>query len=181
MSHTGDHFLVANWGTGTLGERGAGWLFVRYLIDQLAIDTTAVAWGQVSRGLVQTTAIGPANVVATTGVPFEQTLANWLLALWVSDLPGFTAPPELQYRSWRFRATYAPLYPGVFARPYPLEPEVKSGADVDITGTLRSGSGVFQRVVHPPGAAAFTLQLAEGDGRPVHPTLVPRLTIIRVR
>lgn len=181
MSHTGDHFLVANWGTGTLGERGAGWLFVRYLIDQLAIDTTAAAWGQVSRGLVQTTAVGPANIVATTGVPFEQTLANWLLALWVSDLPNFNPPSELKYRSWRFRTTYAPLYPSVFARPYPLEPEVRTGADVDITGTLRSGSGVFERVVHPPGAAAFTLQLAEGDGRPVHPVLAPRLTIIRVR
>lgn len=181
MSGTGEHYLVAIFGSGTLGERGAGWLFIRYLVDQMAADTTMAAWHTVTRALVQTTEIGTANIEALTGMTFEQTVSRWGLALWVSDLPGFTAPPELRYRSWAFRTTYAALYPSVFARPYPLEPPVTLGADVDMTGNLRSGSGVYGRVLHPPAVGSFTLQLAGADGTAVSPDVEPRLTVIRVR
>src|SRR5216117_3737664 len=36
-----DHFLVDTAGIGGLAERGAYWLFVRYLVDQFATDTSA--------------------------------------------------------------------------------------------------------------------------------------------
>jgi hypothetical protein len=181
MAETDKHYLVSAFGTGSLGERGAGWLFIRYLVDQLAADTSQAAWHAVTRQLTQATTQGAVNVEAVSGAPFEQTLARWALALWVSDLPGFTAPPELRYRSWAFRTTYAALSPGVFSRPYPLEPAVTSGPDVDITGTLRSGSGVYQRLLHPPGNPSFTLQLATPGGGQVNASVEPRLTIIRVR
>lgn len=181
MAETGSHYLVSQFGSGSLGERGAGWLFMRYLVDQLAADTSQAAAHAVTRALAQTTTQGPTNVEARTGISFEITLARWALALWVSDLPGFTAPPELRYRSWAFRTTYGALSPGVFPRPYPLEPAVTRAPDVDITGTLRSGSGVYQRVLHPPGSAPFTLQLASPNGGQVNAAVEPRLTIIRVR
>ncbi len=181
MARPGNHFLVANTGSGTLGERGAGWLFVRYLIDQLAIDTTRAAWDAVTRGLVQNEHQGTENIEFMTGVPFENTVVRWALALWVSDLPGFSAPPELRYRSWRFRTTYAPLSPTYFPRPYPLEPPVTLGAEVDFSGYLRSGSGEYGRVIHPPGAGTFTLQLAEINGAHLQAILEPRLTVLRVR
>jgi hypothetical protein len=181
MSHTTDYFLVVAFGNGTLGERGAAWLFMRYLVDQLATDTTMAAWHQVTRQLVQSTQLGAANIESHTSVPFEQTLSRWMLALWVSDLPGFTAPPELRFRSWRFRTTYGALYPGTFSNPYPLIPGVSLGTEVDVADTLKAGTGVFERVRQPGGAPQFTLQLAEPDGGPVHPSIKPRLTIIRVR
>ena len=182
MSKPGNHFLVANTGTGTLGERGAGWLFLRYVVDQVAADTTRAAWDAVTRALVQSPEQGTANIAARTGAPFEQTLVRWALALWVSDLPGFTAPPELKYRSWRFRTTYAGLYPAYFARPYPLEPVLGLGPEVNLSGYLRSGSaGEYARVIHPPGAASFTLQLAEVNGTVLQDVIEPRLTVIRVR
>ena len=183
MARPGNHFLVANAGNGTLGERGAGWLFVRYLIDQLATDTTRAAWDAVTRGLVQNEYQGTENIEFMTGVPFKNTVVRWALALWVSDLsvPGFVTPPELKYRSWRFRTTYAALSPTYFPRPYPLEPAVTSGPDVDLSGYLRSGSGEYGRVIHPPGAGTFTLQLAEINGAHLQPILEPRLTVIRVR
>ena len=182
MSKPGNHFLVANSGTGTLGERGAGWLFVRYVIDQLATDTTRAAWDVVTRALVQSPEQSTENIAARTGAPFEQTVVRWALALWVSDLPGFTAPPELRYRSWRFRTTYAGLHPSYFPRPYPLEPTVGLGPDVDLSGYLRSGSaGDYARVLHPPGANRFTLQLAALNGQVLQAVLEPRLTVIRVR
>src|SRR2546426_1602345 len=46
---------------------------------------------------------GAVNVAAQTGHAFDTTVTRWALANWVSDLPGFTAPPELQYTSWHFR------------------------------------------------------------------------------
>jgi hypothetical protein len=181
MSHTGDHFVISQFGNGTLGERGAGWLLIRYIIDQLATDSGLAAWHPITRRFEQSSQIGVANVEEQTGVPMDQTLARWALSLWVSDLPGFTTPPELKIESWHFRTTYAGLYPGSFSRPYPLEPPVAKGTDVDIAGTLRSGSGVYERVRQPPNSASFTLQLAQPDGGPVHPSLAARLTVIRVK
>jgi hypothetical protein len=142
------------------------------------------AWSVVSRQLVRTTVTGAANVVARTGKPFDQTLAQWALALWVSDLPGFTPLPELRYRSWAFRTTYASLHaqqPNTFAKLFPLAPSVTLGPEVELQGTLRSGSGVYQRVRQPPGRPTFTLQLAGPSGAALPASLAPRLTVIRVR
>jgi hypothetical protein len=182
MSHSGDHYLVAHFGSGSLGERGAGWLFIRYLVDQMSADTTPAAWHVFTRELVQSELQGTRNIEAATNQSFEYSVARWALALWVSDLPNFTAPPELKYRSWRFRTTYGGLYPTFFPRPYPLEPEVTVGGNqVNLSGTMRSGSGVYERVLHPPGAGTFTLQLADVNGAPMPANLEARLLVIRVR
>jgi hypothetical protein len=181
MARPDSHFVIATFGSGTLGERGAGWLLMRYLVDQLANDSAMSSWHVATRQLVQTDTVGVANIEARTGVPIEQTLARWALALWVSDLPGFTAPPELRYRSWRFRTTYAGLYPATFDKPFPIDPPVAIGPDVDLVGTLRSGAGMYERVKQPAGAGAFTLQLAAPDGAPITSGLAPRLNVVRVR
>src|SRR5207245_1111831 len=54
---------------------------------------------------------GPQNVATQTGQVFERLVEGWALANWVSDLPGFATPPELQYKMWRFRTDY-PLLRG---------------------------------------------------------------------
>ncbi len=40
LDSTDTHFLLPTSGIGSLAERGAAWLFVRYLVDQYAGDTT---------------------------------------------------------------------------------------------------------------------------------------------
>src|SRR5260370_30354224 len=87
--------------TGTLAEVGASWLFTRFIVDQFG-DSLA---GK----LVQTTLVGAGHGAATTGHPCDVTISHWALANWVSDLPKFTAPPELQYKVWHFRRTFASL------------------------------------------------------------------------
>ena len=191
LDNTGATFLVATAGNGSLAERGSGWLFVRYVIDQLATSNTVGAWNAVTRQLVRTASTGATNVQARTGQPFDQTVAKWALALWVSDMTtadgaaaSFTPPPELRYKSWAFRTTYASLHtqtPGVFVHAYPLIPGTALGPDVNLGGTLRSGSGVYQRVQHPPGKPSFTLQLAGTEGAKLPTILAPRITAIRVR
>src|SRR5438093_11209401 len=91
-----NYFLVDTVGIGGLANRGAYWLFVRYLVDQ--IGATLGSKDSVTRRLDQTALIGPANVSnAAGGTAFPTILARWALANYVSDLPGFAAPPEMQY------------------------------------------------------------------------------------
>jgi hypothetical protein len=181
---TEEHYLLAAEGIGSLAERGAAWLFMRYLVDQFAADTTLAARSAFTRSLVATTQVGSANVVGRTGQPFAQTVTRWALANWVSDLPGFTAPAELRYRSWQFRRTFDTLHvqaPGTFVKPYPLVPTVSAGDAVVLGDTLRAGSGVFHRVLHPGGAQGFTLQFSTATGGPLPGTTTPRLNVIRIQ
>jgi hypothetical protein len=184
LDTTGSHFLLASEGIGSLAERGAAWLFVRYLVDQFAADTTQAAENAFTRSLVGTVLRGSANVANRTGQAFAQTVSRWALANWVSDLPAFTAPAELKYTSWAFRTTFASLNaqrPDVFPKPFPLVPTVSGGGAVDLSGTLRAGSGVYHRVLQAAGARAFTLQFSDGSGGPLSGTAGPRLTVIRIQ
>ena len=184
LDTTEHHFLLASEGIGSLAERGAAWLFVRYLVDQFAADTSRAAQNAFTRSLVQTPLLGAANVANRTGQAFAQTVTRWALANWVSDLPSFATPPELRYKSWAFRATFASLNtqaPTFFPKPFPLVPTVSDGGGVDLSGTLRAGSGVYHRVVQPAGTHAFTLQLGTATGGPLPATAGPRFNVIRIR
>src|SRR5437773_7796736 len=117
LSATGSYPLEIPEDTGKIGEIGASWLFTRYLVDQFG--------DSLPHRLVNSALSGSANVAAQTGQPFATSLTNWALANWVSDLPGFTAPPQLRYTSWHFRTTYQSLHnqdPGDSLLPFPLVP-----------------------------------------------------------
>ena len=100
LDSTGSHFLLPTAGIGSLAERGAAWLFVRYLVDRYSGGSTLAQWNALTRQLVQTSKTGAQNITTVTGQPFESIVTRWALANWVSDLPGFTAPSELKYDSW---------------------------------------------------------------------------------
>jgi hypothetical protein len=178
---------------GSLGERGAAWLFVRYVVDRYAGGTTVADWNRVTRRLLETDSTGAANIENVAGDSFSRIVARWALANWVSDLPGFTADSALKYVSWSFRTTYASLHtqnPTAFPKVYPLTPTSSPGRGVSLRGILRAGSGVYHRVLQAPGAAGFTLSLSTAEftplfdtdgGRSIPAGAVPRLSIIRIR
>src|SRR6266576_2463782 len=177
LSATGASPLLIEFDQGTLAERGASWLFARYLVDQ---------YGPALPGkLDQSTLAGAANVAAQTGHAFDTTVTRWALANWVSDLPGFATPVELSYTSWHFRTRTFPSLnqqdPHDFPRPYPLVPMASAGSAVSLSGTLRSGSGVYARALQPPGAPAFTLLFNAGGTAALSALDVPRLSVIRIR
>ena len=137
---------------------------------------------------METAQRGQANVAAQTGQPFEVTSSRWGLANWVSDLPGFTAPAELQYMSWHFRRTFGALHTADslrhgnnFPLAYPLVPVVSRADAVSLRGTLKAGSGAYVRVMQPPGEAAFSLRFAGPGGGSLPASVVPRLNILRIR
>ncbi len=176
----GESYLLLDFDNGTLAEAGASWLFVDYLVDQYGPN--------VAGELVQSQFIGPQNVAARTGASWNSVVTDWALANWVSDLPGLSAPSQLRYTTWSFRATYDTLHESSdpvtasrFPDAYPLMPQVVGGSQVLLTGELRSGSGSYVRAAQGPGDAAFAVDFTLNNTTGLGTTIVPRLDIIRTR
>jgi hypothetical protein len=183
LSGPGSATLLIRQDAGTLAEIGASWLFVRYVMDQYGGAVNAYGGAALAGKLDQTAFTGATNVQTQTGQSFTTLLERWALANWVSDLPNFTAPPQLQYTSWHFRATFDSLhmkYPSAFPATYPLVPDSAAGSQVSRSGVLHAGSGVYVRALQAANAAAFTLQLS-GPGVLLPPYIGPRYQVIRIR
>jgi hypothetical protein len=182
LDSTSRHFLLPTAGIGSLAERGAAWLFVRYVVDKYAAGSTMGDWNTLTRALVGTSQTGAQNITAVTGDPFTTVVSRWALATYVTDQAG--APPELQYDSWRLRAVYTSLHtqrPNTFKNFYPLVPTISAGRDVSLSGTLRAGSGIYHRATQPPGDPGFTLSFTAPTGAPINPATLPRLNVIRLQ
>ena len=185
-------FLVDTSGIGSIAARGAYWLFVRYLVDQFATDTSFAGANAFTRKLEQTTLTGVANVSAATGVAFPTLVERWGLTNYVADLPGFSTPPELRYVKWHFRSDFpllratcpnprtgTPPNPNIPAA-FTLVPRVINGS-VQVMDTLRAGSGSYYRLQQAAGAPGFTLLFSNSAGGALRTTLVPRLSVIRLQ
>ena len=188
LTTPGSYPLVDTAGIGGLANRGEGWMFVRYLVDRFAQDTTLAAQNAVTRALDQTSTpnvTGTANVAQVTGAPFATTVGEWALANWASDLPGFTAPTALKYKKWAFRTAYPALRAkcGATIPPsFPLVATADAGRSINLSGTIVSGSGAaYQRALQAPGAAGFTILFSDGTGAQLKTTVVPRLNVLRIR
>jgi hypothetical protein len=169
-------FLVPSEGRGTLAQRGAAWLFLRWLVDQHGEN--------LPRRLVETRLTGAENIEEATAIPFHRLVAEWVLANYASDLSTIEPPPRLQYTDWRLRTTYRDLHeqnPQRFELPFPLVPQRFSAAGFDVTGTLRAGSGEYFLVVQDPSSGEFAVTFSAPDGDAIDPGAQPRLNVIRTR
>ena len=167
---------------GTLEERGANWLFVRWLADHFA--ATQPLGTEFTRSLVQTSLIGSENVAAVTGEDFSLLVSQWQMANFLDDLTGFTpASDRLQYSSFDFRTLFRVNFEnGVFDKAYPLTPDSTRTGNYSHSGVLRGGSGKHLRIIQPAGAADASFVLsAPGGSTPVPSSVKPRIAIVRVR
>ncbi|MDP3773164.1 MAG: hypothetical protein Q8Q85_02760 [Gemmatimonadales bacterium] len=170
--------VVTESSTGTLEERGGAWLFIRYVADRFGAP--------VLRRLVQTTNTGEANVVAVTRTPLATLLGRWALAVYATDLPGFTPPQALTYDFWRFRARYAalnasPRYGSFFDRPYPLVPSAPTGTAFSVGGTMKSGSGAYVLVTQAADGAGFDITFRASNGNALPANAGAQLAVLRIR
>ena len=181
LDSTTNHYLLPTEGIGSLAERGAQWLFVRYLLDRYA-GTTRTEWNTFTRLMVMTNQVGAANVEARTGDQFEDIVSRWGLANWVTDLGS--APAELKYDSWNMHAVYSSLHTqraNLFPNIYPLIPALSAGRDVGLTGTLRSGSPIYHRATQAAGDPGFTLSFTAPNGALISAAMKPRLNVYRLQ
>jgi hypothetical protein len=171
-----DFFLIEPGNsTGKLEERGANWLFVRWLADQFATDT--ILGTSLTRALLATNQTGSTNVAARTGVDFSTLVGEWQLANYLDDLPGFpTSDPRLRYKSWNFRAIA-----DANGETYPLQPDSTDGVAYSHSGTLRAGSGRHILIAQPAGAGLVDFTLTSSTGTALPSNIVPRIALVRIR
>ena len=176
LSDPESQFVLPVVGTGSLEERGASWLFLRWLVDQYGSGIT--------RRLVETSNLSTNNVVAAVGVPWDRLVTQWFLANYVSDLPAFDAPSRLKFETWHFRTTFGSLHDqdaNHFPLPFPLVPQVFQQGTFQYDGTLRAGSGNYFRVTQDPGQKGFTVLMTDSTGASIPAAMAPRLNVIRIK
>ena len=183
-----DKASVSNWGNGdgTLVQRGAVWLFLRWLGDQ----EDSLVYGR----LDQTSLTGVSNLESAAGASFSTLFGEFSLALYVDSLPGVprsSIPAELRFTSRNLRALYAKQHdrnPSNFSETFPIEalaltpgsarseamnpgsmdffvltaPSSGSALGIDFapsTGTFSSSLGAQVSVFHCPSASACPLSV----------------------
>jgi len=178
----GTFLVVPSSKSPSLEERGAGWMFLRWLTDHYGSDSLGT---NLTRALVQTTLRGDANVVAATGGNFPSLVAEWMLASYVDDLDNFTPLSDrITYKSWGFRATFLANcceQNSTFPKAFPTDAPVIVGP-FSRSGTLRGGSGKHFRIVRMTGSLNQDLILGSntsGDG--IDQALKARIAIARIQ
>ena len=184
LKNTEAVFLVFPSGGGTLEERGAGWLFVRWVMDHFAADT--ILGTETTRALVATTLTGAANLTAVTGASFTTMVPQWLMAAYLDDGTDLSeeATGRLRYKSWGLRAIWTNPLNQAPAGPFngfPLVPQ-DIGGNFSRSGTLRGGSGRHFLIVQQGSGPAIDLQVLRSTaGSQLDAALLARFGLVRVR
>ena len=80
LNNTAKHSVTTFAGSGSIEERGAAWLFLRWLGDQKG--------EAIYQRLVQTSRTGVANIEARAGEPFARLFGDFSIAVYADSLPG---------------------------------------------------------------------------------------------
>ena len=171
--------LVTEDSPGSLEERGAAWLLVRYLIEHYG--GTALL-GQ----LTGSTAIGADNVTSATGRTWLDLLSEFAVAVWADrapELAGLTLAPRLTLGAFDLRAELGRLAGG-----FPLTVPVIGAAtpntfpDLFLSQTLNGGAHDYF-LLHAPALTPPRIHLAFTGlrGGPFAPFGTPQLTLLRLR
>ncbi len=177
LQATGTTSLTLFESTGTLEERGAAWLFLRWLADQK--DST------IFRQLVQTNLTSVANVENVAGETFPVLFGDWALALWtdsIPDHPRTSVPPRNRFKSRNLRQIYARLNfiaPTQFPRVYPLVPrQLAAGASLE--SSMYPGTMEYFLTQAPAADPAIGFRFARPDGQTFPAALKAQLGLFRL-
>ena len=182
----GSYYLVfPNSTTGTLEERGAGWMFLRWVLDHFAADD--ILGIDLTRALDNTANTGAANLQAATAASFATMVPEWLMAMYLDDDPDFPGDPSgrLGYGSWGFREVWTnPSNSQNFPAGFPLVP-IPIAAMTGVTSksdTLRAGSGYYFLFSQPANASGLDIRVVgKSGGAALDPQLQARFGLVRIR
>jgi hypothetical protein len=165
--------LVSTDSPGTLEERGAAWMLVRYLTEHYGGNTLL---GR----LTANTAAGVANVTSSTGRAWPELLAEFALAVWADrapELSGTTVEPHLTLGSFDLRTELVRLTNG-----FPLNPVVIGGQDLLESDALVAAAQDYL-IVQTPAATSARLSIAFTGlrGGPFAAYGAPQLMLLRLR
>jgi hypothetical protein len=169
---------VSNWGNGdgTLVQRGAAWLFLRWLGDQ----QDSLIYGR----LDQTTNTGAPNVQAASGTSFTTLFGEFALALYVDSLPGVpraSIPSEFRFTSRNLRALYGQekvINPQNFPLSFPIPVESLSPGTAR-NETMNPGTMDYFLITAPSSGNNVVLTFTPTSGSSFSATLNAQVSVFR--
>ncbi|HEY7029042.1 MAG TPA: hypothetical protein VH438_15615 [Gemmatimonadales bacterium] len=172
--------------SGTLAERGANWLFVRWLADRSTSDsilgtdiTRALSGADNPTGVAVT---GGANVTAAARSRFDPAAdfgvlaGEWQLANCLEGMPAVSDEEptgRLRYKSWNLPAAFSGLVLG----PYPLNPHSVSAVPFSLFGQLRAGSGPHLHILPTATTNILDVSFSTTNASAVK----PRVAVARIQ
>jgi hypothetical protein len=162
---------------GTLEERGAGWLLLRYLLGH--------SQGDFLRQLTRSSASGIANIEAVTKKTWENILSEWAVALWADNAPELGSArvdTRYTYTNMNLRdalgtaQTQAP-FNGVYA----LRPPEMGFVDFLSSGVIPTGSQSYLLVQAGSDAKPMVLNLTGPRGASLPTNAKAQISILRIR
>ena len=163
--------LVASSGQGSLEERGAGWLFVKYLHHRLGAS--------VLRRLVTSPETGARSVTSVANTSWMTLLRDWSVALYASSDPALadvTFPREQSLGGFDLRAALAT----VSSSGFPLQPTPLNGNGFSVEWQLAPSSTTFSKLSIAPGAAV-NLIVSGARGGAFDTSAQPQMLLLRIR
>ncbi|MDP1889609.1 MAG: Ig-like domain-containing protein [Gemmatimonadaceae bacterium] len=156
------------------------WSLVRYAVDRYGASDAAFLTALTSSNLTGTT-----NLATVAGIPMDQLIGRWTLALFTDDYPGLTNPSsDLQFRTWNLRSIYAslnadPAWVGRFNTVFPIQPTALSfGAFAALQTGVRGGANAYFEL-SGTSSAAQVLNLRSSSGGTASSLL--RIAIARIQ
>jgi hypothetical protein len=156
---------------GTLEERGAAWLFLRWLGDQKGDG--------IFKQLVETSRRGTDNVANAAGEPFAALFGDFGIATYTDSING--VPRESVPVRYRFTSRNTRL---IFSRTFPNRPNPIATTQLGCNGTstqpMVQGTSTYFLTGGTAGCSGTALEMRAPDGSALPAALQPQLAIFRL-
>jgi len=176
LANSSVHSVTTYEASGSIEERGASWLFLRWLGDQKG--------DAIFQRLEQTSLTGLANIEAHADEPFARLFGDFAIALYTDSMPGLlrsTVPPRYRFSSRNLRQLMAREstitgFPNIF----PVVP-VRIPYAGYAEGSIIPGTMVFTLFGPAAGQGAAVVNYFNPSGVPFAPADGAQLGIVRLR
>ncbi len=169
--HTYDVSLLSENGFGSLEQRGAAWLLLKYL--------TGLQGTGLLKDLVQTTLSSTTNVSQHVGRSWESIFSDWCIALYADNDPELSISqidPRYQFADIDLRSTISSSQYGGFA----LKPETHDFGNFSVTATLPSSSPYFLILQAQGSSPVTSLNLVPQTSSTFPGAAEPQISVLRL-
>ena len=158
-------------GLGTLEERGAAWLFLRWLGDQKGEG--------IYKQLVQTDRTGIDNVADKAGEPFPALFGDFGIATYADSIDGVprsSIPQRYRFTSRNTRQIFGRLYP---FKPNPISPSTLA-CNSSLSASMLQGTSSYFLVGGSTGCSSAQVSVSASNGAALAAALSAQVAIFRL-
>jgi hypothetical protein len=158
-------------GLGSLEERGAAWLFLRWLGDQKGEG--------IYKQLVQTSRTGIDNVADKAGESFPALFGDFGIATYadsVDGVPRSSIPLRYRFTSRNTRQIFARLYP---FKANPISPSALA-CNTSASGSMLQGTSSYFLVGGSAGCSSAQVSVSASNGTALAAALSAQVAIFRL-